>query len=65
MHVVHRHTGALAFKIATPADCEHVFSSAATADNGMAYFSCNSPTEQGSPSNQTGMLFAINPALHM
>ncbi len=75
MHVVHRKTGALAYKVTMPEGCENVFSSAAIADNGMAYFSCNSPTADRRqlmqselevvPKQQLGVLFAINPALHM
>ena len=89
MYAVHRSSGTLAFKVAMPEGCGHVFSSAAIADNGMVYFTCNSPTGgrrrrrlaagEGSLSDadvhvnvavglgaqQMGVLFAINPSLHL
>lgn len=44
LYALHRGTGAVAAKMATGCGTEgHVFSSAAVADNGMVYFTCNSP----------------------
>ena len=61
LHAVDRTTGAFKFKIKT---CANVFSSAAIADDGMAYIACN--TETGPTWNETGVgaVYAIDPALH-
>ena len=63
LHVLDRATGALKFKFKT---CAHVFASAAVADDGMVFVTCNSQT--GHPVDVkagTGEAYAINPTLHL
>eukprot|EP00043_Microstomoeca_roanoka_P025736 m.9707 g.9707 ORF g.9707 m.9707 type:complete len:402 (-) comp5799_c0_seq1:1466-2671(-) len=63
MHVLDRFTGELKYKFPT---CANVFSSAAIADNGMVYFSCNTATlDANSDSQNLGEVYAMNPALHL
>jgi len=62
MYALDRMTGKFKFKILT---CANVFSSAAIADNGMAYFTCNSGTALETEDEALGVVYAVNPGLHM
>jgi hypothetical protein len=63
--------GCALLQVAMPEDCPHVFSSAAVDGKGMVYFTCNtagpgidSAEGEDFPSG-VGILFSINPTLHM
>jgi outer membrane protein assembly factor BamB len=63
MYGLNRLSGEVEFKFKT---CSHVFASAAIADNGMVFITCNSET--GHPYDSlagTGVAYAINPTLHL
>eukprot|EP00045_Choanoeca_perplexa_P009577 m.92673 g.92673 ORF g.92673 m.92673 type:complete len:391 (-) comp14954_c0_seq1:1323-2495(-) len=68
MHVLDRFTGQLKFKFET---CANVFASAAIADNGMVFFSCNTATLDLAGNSTTvedqnlGVVYAVNPSLHL
>jgi len=72
LYALHRSSGAVAAKIGTGCGVDgHVFSSVAVADNGMIYFTCNSPgrrrrlagTNNIDPPGM-GIAYAIDPSKH-
>merc|ERR1712232_931809 len=63
LYALDRLSGEVKFKFKT---CAHVFASAAIADNGMVFITCNSETGHPADSHAgTGVAYAINPTLHL
>ena len=60
LHAVNMTTGSVLFKFET---CANVFASAAIADSGMVYISCNTVTGNRKPG--IGAAYAIDPRKHM
>ena len=74
MYVLHRSTGAVATKFETRCGADgHVFSSAAIADNGMVFFTCNTPGRRRGRGRRrrrlldppgSGMVYCVDPSKH-